>query len=364
MKKLLIKLFRKPVVRLADKYSSRPDRQRVFSSLTELYKKISGGKEKKGPVIPLNATTEKFIIFSDQHKGAKNGADDFAICEKNYVGALDHYFKEGFHFINLGDAEELWENNILSVKKHNHTAFEKEKLFVQQKRFIKIFGNHDLYWANDPLAGLQLQSIYGEKIPVYEGCILTTTLNERPFQIYLTHGHQGDLQSDGNWFSKFFVSNIWGPIQGLLDINPNTPAFNNQLKSLHNGLMYEWSSIEKNILLITGHTHQPVFMSLTHLERLYVKLADAQKNKFEAAIKSIEAEIAKAQPVNPTAPDLSKIVPSYFNSGCCCFDDGDITGIEIAEGYIRLIKWQAKNSIPGRVILEEIKLAELENLLP
>lgn len=364
MKKLLIKLFRKPVLRLADKYSSRPDRQRVFDSLTELHKKISGGDEKKGPVIPLNTATKKFIIFSDQHKGAKNKADDFAICEKNYVAALDHYFNSGFFFINLGDGEELWENTILSVKKHNHASFKKEKLFVQQKRFIKIFGNHDLYWANDPLAWVQLQSIYGEKIPIYEGCILTTTLNERPFQIYLTHGHQGDLQSDGNAFSKFFVSNIWGPIQGLLDINPNTPAFNNQLKSLHNALMYDWSSVEKNVLLITGHTHQPVFMSLTHLERLYVKLADAQKNKFEAAAKSIEEEIAKARPVNPTPPDLSKIIPSYFNSGCCCFDDGDITGIEIAEGYIRLIKWQAKDKVSKRIVLEEIKLTDLEDLLP
>jgi hypothetical protein len=34
---------------------------------------------------------------------------------------------------------------------------------------------------------------------------------------------------------QFFVSNRRGPLQGLLDINPNT-AFNNQLKSLHNTL--------------------------------------------------------------------------------------------------------------------------------
>ena len=364
MKKLLIKLFRKPVIHLAEKFSSRPDKQRVFNSLTELHKKILNGEEKKGLIIPLNTNTQKIIVFSDQHKGAKNAADDFAVCEKNYVAALSHYFNESFYFINLGDGEELWENNIFQVKKYNKPSFEKEQLFIQQHRFVKIFGNHDLYWANDPLAWVQLESIYGEKIPIYEGCILTTTLNERAFQIYLTHGHQGDLQSDGNAFSKFFVANIWGPLQGLLDINPNTPAFNDQLKSLHNTLMYEWSSAEKNVLLITGHTHQPVFMSLTHLERLYVKLADAKKDKFETSVKGIEAEIVRAQPVNQTPPDLSKIIPSYFNSGCCCFDDGDITGIEIAEGYIRLIKWQAKDGVPKREVLEEIKLNELEDLLP
>ncbi|MBS1745207.1 MAG: metallophosphoesterase [Bacteroidetes bacterium] len=364
MKKWLQYLLQKPVIRLAEKFSSRPDKQRVFDSLSELFSKIKGGDIKKGMLLPFDVSKQKIIIFSDQHKGAKNKADDFAICEKNYVAALDYYFSQGFQYINLGDGEELWENNIFQVKKNNTLSFEKEKLFVQQKQFIKIFGNHDLYWANDPLAWLQLQNIYGEKIPVYEGCILSTLFNNRLFQICLTHGHQGDLQSDGNAFSKFFVANIWGPLQGWLDINPNTPAFNNQLKSLHNSIMYEWSSIEKNILLITGHTHQPVFLSLTHLERLYVKLANAQKNNDVEKIRSIETEIARAEPVNPTQPDFSKTIPSYFNSGCCCFSDGDITGIEMADGCIRLIKWHSKTDIPKREVLEEIRLKELEDLLP
>ncbi len=355
----LQKLLRKPVIRLTEKYSSRPNKQRVFDSLTKLHNSIIEGDEKKGLIIPFDAATQKFIIFSDEHKGAKNHADDFAVCEKNYVAALQYYFDEGYFFINLGDGEELWENNIFAVKKHNQPSFEKEKLFQQQKRFIKIFGNHDLYWANDPTAFIQLQSIYDEKFPVYEGCILQTTINEHAIEIYLTHGHQGDLQSDGNWFSKFFVENIWGPLQGLLDINPNTPANNDELKSLHNTIMYEWSSVEKNRLLITGHTHQPVFMSLTHLESLYVKRSNAQKTNDTTAIKNIEDEIKKVQPKNETSPDLSKIIPSYFNSGCCCFDDGDITGIEIADGCVRLIRW--KNE---RNVLEEIKLSELEKLLP
>lgn len=364
MKKFLQKIFRNPIIRLADKFSSRPDKQRVFDSLTQLHKKIIEGDDKKGLIIPFDTSTQKFIIFSDQHKGAKNNADDFAVCEKNYVAALQYYFNENYFFINLGDGEELWETNIFAVKKHNALSFEKEKLFQQQKRFIKIFGNHDLYWANDPTSSLQLQSIYGEKFLIYEGCILKTKINERNFEIYLTHGHQGDLQSDGNWFSKFFVAKIWGPLQSVLDINPNTPANNDHLKSLHNTFMYEWSSAEKNVLLITGHTHQPVFMSLTHLERLYVKLNNAQKINDASAIKSIEDEIKKAQPANETQPDLSKIIPSYFNSGCCCFYDGDITGIEIADGCIRLIKWEHQNQIPQREVLEEIKLNELEDLLP
>jgi hypothetical protein len=48
--------------------------------------------------------------------------------------------------------------------------------------------------------------------------------------------------------------------------------------------------------------------------------------------------------------------PVYFNTGCCCFSDGDMTGIEIADGCIRLIKWSGKN---GREVLEEKRLVEL-----
>ena len=32
--------------------------------------------------------------------------------------------------------------------------------------------------------------------------------------------------------------------------------------------------------------------------------------------------------------------PSYFNTGCCSFSDRSITGIEIAGGEIRLVRWE------------------------
>jgi hypothetical protein len=48
--------------------------------------------------------------------------------------------------------------------------------------------------------------------------------------------------------------------------------------------------------------------------------------------------------------------PTYFNSGCCCFNDGDITGIEIADGFIRLIKWETAEKESKRKVLEESPL--------
>lgn len=387
MRRLLRILLLRPVLWAAGKFSSRPDREKIFEALSKLADSILQEPGKRGLVIPFEQHAGKFIIFSDQHKGKRNGADDFMQAEPNYLAALDYYCQQDFCFINLGDSEELWENTLWQVRKKNKTAFEAEKKFLEHGKYVKIAGNHDLYWTTSPLASLDLLSIYGEKIKVYNGVILVTTVNRPqatagkpgfeskeyttsqeaplptphlPLSIFCTHGHQGDGQSDGNWFSKFFVGWIWAPLQSLLRINPNTPAYNAEKKTLHNSIMYEWASAQKDMLLITGHTHQPVFTSLTHIERLYKQFQLAEKEKNADQLTSLLDEIKKREKeFTAVSLDYMSMKPSYFNSGCCCFSDGDITGIEIAEGNIRLIKWSLKDGKPEREMLEEILLEEL-----
>ena len=348
------------VVKLANKYSSRPDKRRVNNALSKLYQLIITNSGKRGLVIPFNAKKDKFIILSDQHKGARDSADIFARSSKNHLAALDHYDREAFTYINLGDSEELWGNLFLSVKKHNKATFEAERRFIKRNAFVKVFGNHDLYWDNDPLAAVSLMQVYGSAIPIYEGVILQSVVNNKTLNIFMTHGHQGDLQSDGNWFSKWFVSNIWGPTQAFLAINPNTSANNQQLKTDHNRLMYEWSSKRTNTLLITGHTHQPVFRSFTELETIYEKFAKARADNNDELVKQLEAKITALQLNGAVIPDFNGYLDTYFNTGCCCFDDGDITGIEIEDEYIRLIKWKYRDKVSERSVLEECKLADLK----
>jgi UDP-2,3-diacylglucosamine pyrophosphatase LpxH len=361
MRQFLQRLLTKPVIDLANKWSSRPDKKRVYKALTDLYESINSDPGKLGLIIPFDSKLDKFIVLSDQHKGARDGMDIFARAEKNYIAALQYYNKEKFFYINLGDSEELWENLFITVKKHNKATFETEKLFLKRDAFVKIYGNHDLYWDNDPLREISLMQIYGQPVKIYEGIILKTTVNQKPLDIYMTHGHQGDLQSDGNWFSKWFVSDIWAPFQSYLRINPNTPSTNNALKTAHNKMMYEWSSKRENMLLITGHTHQPVFRSLTELEILYEKLDDEKKAQNHPAIEELSRKIDELHLKEKKGPSFKGYLDTYFNSGCCCFDDGDITGIEIEDGCIRLIKWQFNNKKSSeRVVLEECKLEDLK----
>jgi len=360
MRRILRIIFLKPVLWASAKFSSKPERNRVFKALKELFEDILQKPGKKGIVIPFEHHAGKFIIFSDQHKGARNGADDFMMAEPNYLEALKYYDENDFFLIALGDSEELWENSLSRVKKYNEKTFIAERKFVVRNAFVKVIGNHDLYWGNDPFAWFQLKKLYESDVKAYEGVILAVSIGEKPFHIFCTHGHQGDLQSDGNWFSKFFVSNIWAPMQAFLRINPNTTAYNDEKKTLHNEIMYEWSSAQEDLLLITGHTHQPVFGSLTHIERLYKQFQFAEFNKDSTAKANLYSEIRKREKeFKAVSLDYLTMKPCYFNSGCCCFNDGDITGIEIESGFIRLIKWKLVKGNPVREMLEEISLEEL-----
>jgi UDP-2,3-diacylglucosamine pyrophosphatase LpxH len=351
----------KVVLWASNKFASRPDKKRVFDALDDILQSILSGKESKGVVIPFNTDTSRFIIFSDQHKGSGNGADDFLLCEPAYLAALDYYHQHNYQFITLGDCEELWENTLWKVLKKQTESFGRYKNFIAQERFYKVVGNHDLDWKYDPLVKVQMKTIFGTDLPIYDGVLLQTSIQDKPLQILCTHGHQGDKASDGAWFSKFFVAKIWAPLQAWLHINPNTPAYDAQLKTVHNHLMYEWSVNQQALLLITGHTHQPVFESLTHLERLYRQLLLAKATGDSKTIHETEAEIRKRKfEYTHISPDYLTMKPTYFNAGCCCFDDGDITGIEISEGFLRLIKWTRKNSASAvREVLEEESLEAL-----
>ena len=327
MRKLLPYLFKGLVTKIANKYAAAPDRKSVFKSLSKLYRLTE--KENKTIYVPVITADSKFIIFSDQHKGNGDHADDFRASEMNYINALKFYKANDFTFINLGDSEELWKYKPEQVIPKCMDAFKAESAFQENDHYIKTFGNHDLLWKNKMDVESCLKNNFNMPLPVWEAVFLKLPVNSNPINVLLTHGHQGDKMSDNNRFSTWFVAHFWTPFQRYLRINVNTPSNDDFLRNKHNRIMYEWSSHRKNLLLITGHTHQPVFAS--------GRYSDHSSNNFPK-------------------PELQHAVkPSYFNTGCCCFSDGDITGIEIADGFIRLIKW----GVSGKKVLEEKDLVEL-----
>jgi UDP-2,3-diacylglucosamine pyrophosphatase LpxH len=355
LRKIVQFIFRKPMLYVATKYSGAPVRENVHKKLTEILKKINANKESVGKKIDIN-NASKIVIMSDLHKGVGNGADDFKTSEKTYIEACYHYLQNDFDYVALGDIEELWENSIVEVIAQNELSIAAEKEFVLKNKFYKVIGNHDMYWKSTPLLGNKwLAKMYDKVIPVYDGIVLQYNNT----QLLLAHGHQGDSTSDGNKWSKWFVANIWSPAQAYLDINVNTPSKDFMLRDKHNKMMYDWSAEQKNTILITGHTHKPVFASMNHIDQLKKEIEIYTKQGNVLLVKKLQKELQKRLAEYIISEPFTLKKPSYFNTGCCCYNDGDITVIEITDGKIRLVKWCQKNNEAQPLILQELVLQSI-----
>jgi len=60
--------------------------------------------------------------------------------------------------------------------------------------------------------------------------------------------------------------------------------------------------------------------------------------------------------------DSATAKPCYFNAGSCTGEDGEITGIEIADGEIRAVRWYQTPHDPEVRISSRTPLAEVFDL--
>lgn len=256
-------------------------------------------------IIPFD-NTSKFVIMSDCHRGDGTWSDNFLKNENIFFTSLNSYYKKGFTYIELGDGDELWENRKLSqiISTHNDNFLLLSK-FYQDGRLYMIYGNHDMVKRDNKYTFNQCTSFYDEttrmecdlfpNINISEALLLKE--NGSGNQILLTHGHQGNLMNDTLWkLSRFLVRYLWHRLELLGFNDPTSAAKNNIHKNNAEKKLIKWSKQNKQ-MLITGHTHRPVF------------------------------------------PKVGE--PLYFNDGCC-IHPRRITAIEIYKGTISLVKWSVK----------------------
>ena len=321
----------------------------------------------------------KWIIFSDVHKGQGDGADDFKLCKSAYHAALGYYLAAGYSLILLGDVEELWECFPKKVFKEYKDTFELEKKFIDvngQERYLRIWGNHDDIWTWKRKIKKYGNQLMGKSKELYEAKKFIINYKGKKIILFLAHGHQGTLESDRfRWFSRFIVRVIWRNFQRLTRIRSERPAIDFKLRKSHEKSMYSWVSEktrDTKMIFICGHTHHPVFASEVHEDGIILEINQLNKKlqtaKDEEKKKSIQEEISnkhaelewvrsKSDSETAGIPDNPK--PCFFNTGCCAFADGDITGIEIAEGEIRLVRWPDDNGDPKKKILKHEKLTSI-----
>ena len=61
----------------------------------------------RSPIIEFD-DNDRFIFFSDCHRGDSSWKDDYAPNRHLHLHALNHYFKSGYSYIELGDGDELF----------------------------------------------------------------------------------------------------------------------------------------------------------------------------------------------------------------------------------------------------------------
>lgn len=265
--------------------------------------------------------SSKLVLISDCHRGDGSWADNFSRNQNPYFAALSHYYNEGFTYIEIGDGDELWENNnFFNIVQTHKDVFRLLIKFFDENRLYLIFGNHDMVKKNDKFVKKYLYQYYDERnkkyvplfenIKVHEGLVLRYSVTGD--KILLIHGHQADCLNSKGWrLSRFLVRYLWRPLE-LFGVNdPTSTAKNYKKKDDIEKRLTEWVIKEKH-MLIAGHTHRPMF------------------------------------------PELGQ--PLYFNSGSCVHPRC-ITAIEITDGNISLVKWNVKTRIDGTLFVRREVLA-------
>ena len=118
-------------------------------------------------------------------------------------------------------------------------------------------------------------------------------------------------------------------------------------------------SYDKKIISIIGHTHRPLFQSLSKMDSLRFKIEQLcrsyqtvnkrEKDKIESAVNIYKKELLyyyskkhKKEVLQSSLYSSYLFVPSLFNSGCVIGKRG-ITAIEVNKGNILLTHWFDKN---------------------
>jgi len=268
-----------------------------------MIQKIISNSYKNAKRIPLKKDS-KFIFFSDCHRGDNSHADDFANNSNIYYHALRNYYNNDYTYIELGDGIELWENLFFNeIFEAHRNVFMLLRQFHLKNRLHMIWGNHDMTFKNKTKSA-KLLDTYFDKVTgtnkdlltglvFNEGIILEPEGLEK--NILLIHGHQADFYNYVFWkFSRFLVRVLWKPLQVVGIKDPTSPAKNFKELIKVERKLKKWILANNNQMVIAGHTHRPRF------------------------------------------PEPNEL--PFFNDGSCVHPRS-ITGIEIVNMQISLIKW-------------------------
>lgn len=244
--------------------------------------------------LPLDGCS-RYIIISDCHRGEGTLNDNFLKNQHLYYAALEHYYKQGFYYLELGDGEELWENRCLRrIVQCHENVYELFDRFEKNCRMTRIYGNHNMEQRG--------------RLP--EAVILENQEGGR--DICMIHGHQADFFNSVCWkLSRFLVRYLWKPLERS-GINDPTSAARNYKKAMYyEKCLLDWSR-KYDTYLAAGHSHRP---RLPAANERYINAGSCVHPRCITAIELENMQLTLVKWTMSTRPDLTLYVAREVISG-------------------------------------------------
>jgi predicted phosphodiesterase len=281
----------------------------------------------------------RLVVFSDLHMGDGGSRDDFLPNSDLFLTALrDYYIPEGFTVVLNGDIEELQRFSLRRIRTAWNEVYRRLEWLQSEGRLYKIYGNHDI----DLLLHQPTDSI----LPVYPA----VKLDLAGKQLLLFHGHQASRFFEKyNHVSGFFLRYFATP----LGIKNSSTSHDSNKQYLTERRVYDFARRTKSLCII-GHTHRPLFESLSKIDSLrfrieglcrnYPMASDDERRHIESSLSRYKQELDyllrkdRKNGLRSSLYNSGVLVPCLFNSGCTIGKRG-MTGLEITDNTIRLVHW-------------------------
>ncbi len=296
---------------------------------------------KKAKPVTLDHSS-KVLVLSDLHMGNGGRLDEFRQNSELVKTMLERYYlPEQYSLVLNGDIEELFKFSLESIAHQWSDFYDLFLKFGQNGFFWKTYGNHDAALLDE--REYRLASSLVESVKFHYG----------DETLLLFHGHQAALflWQTCSMLSRsviFFLRYFAKP----LGIRNFSVAYNSRQRFAIEQSIYEFSNQAK-IVSIIGHTHRPLFESLSKADFLNYRIeelcrvystADVEKRaSIKLSIVELKRELDGCYKKGKVTGLRSGIynnltIPSVFNSGCTIGKRG-ITALEIEGSTIRLVYW-------------------------
>jgi len=288
------------------------------------------------PSIELGPAS-RIAILSDLHMGDGSSKDDLGPNGELLSALLDRYYLErGSTLILNGDIEDTQKFPLARIRAQWKGLFAIFDRFAREGRLYKVYGNHDetlLESARYPY-------------PLYAGI----RLDREGRRAFVFHGHQASgLYHDHNRLAGAGIRYVLH----TLGIRNRSPSKDSGRRYRVERRIYDFSR-SSGLVSIIGHTHRPLFESLSkydrlrfNIERLCAEYCGADAGRREAIAETVRlykeefARLDRRELRNKRGPGLyghDIVLPCLFNSGCAIGKKG-VTAIEIEGDRISLAYW-------------------------